>query len=315
MSASLLDELGFPQMRYIRGRTSIADMYKRGERCGIYVLRFANGEFYAGKSVEVTRRYVGHRIKHRDIEEITFRRVLERELNHEERNVIEQLESNGVPLRNITFASIPKGESDFDLIMPPAEQSRWLEDLSYVDDEGERLIDPDLRRRYERQFERLLKMPYAQEVFDILQTYVKAGIPAIRRGEVSFWACSCLPTSNVYSRINVNWQEVLTVFDSDGSLWFSFHLADSPLEEPFGDNPELLFERHPTLVWEDHRYAPGGSDQIRLLIRGAENAKTFITDVDILPAIRLFNLRLMQKGPCTYGRFHCMDLADVLVSD
>lgn len=314
MDPGILKELGFSQSQHVQGRASIADLFKPKRRCGIYVLHFSNGELYAGQAIDVTRRYAQHRFKHKDIVKISFRQVPRIHLNNEERTVIWALERDGQVLRNITFASMPKGESDFDLVMAPKEQHRWLEELSYVDEGGDRLVDPALRLRYHERFQSLLDMPHANEALDVLKTYVRVGIPAIRRGEVSFWGCSCLPASSVYSRINVNWQEVLTVFKSDGSLWFSFHLADSPLEGPFGDNPGLLFERHPTLEWEDHCYAPGGSDQIRLLIRGAENAKTFITDQDILPAIRLFNLRLMQKGPCTYGRFHCMDLADLLVS-
>jgi len=108
---------------------------------------------------------------------------------------------------------------------------------------------------------------------------------------------------------------VFTVFHFDDTFRFSFQVADSKLTGPFGDDLELLFKRYPSLKWQDLRYDPGGSDQIRLLIDGSENAKAFITDKDILGAIRLFNLRLMRKGPCTFGRYHCTDLADTLVSD
>jgi hypothetical protein len=45
----------------------------------------------------------------------------------------------------------------------------------------------------------------------------------------------------------------------------------------------------------------------------AATAKAFIVDPGIVTAIRLLNLRLMKKGPCVYGRFHCMDLADRVV--
>ena len=314
MDLSVLEKLSFSQAQHVQGRASIADLFKPKRRCGVYVLHFSNGELYAGQAVDVTRRYVQHRIKHKDIEKISFRQVPKAQLNNEERTVIWALEQDGQVLRNITFASIPKGESDFDLVMPPEKQARWLEDLSYVDNEGDRLINPALRRRYHDKFQSLLDMPYAAEALDVLKTYVKVSIPALRRGEVSFWACSCLPAPHIYSRVNINWQEVFTIFGSDESLQFSFQLADSSLAEPFGDKPELLFERCPTLEWEELQYAPGGSDQIRLLIRGAENAKSFIMDMDISPAIRLFNLRLMKKGPCTYGRYHCMDLADTLVS-
>jgi hypothetical protein len=313
MSQRVLKELGFSRVSHVQGRASIADLFKPHERCGIYVLHFTNAEFYAGQAVDVTRRYVQHRKTHKDIQKIAFKRAPQNKLNSEERTVIERLEQNGWPLRNITFTSIPKGESDFDLIMPREEQERWLHDFDYVDDGGDRLVDPDLRRRYRGRFQNFLKTPHADEVFDVLRTYVRAGIPAIRRGEVSFWSCSCLPTDNVYSRVNIYWQVVFTISTFDNDLWFSFHLALSPLKKVFGDPLLPLLVRHPRLKYGGRRYVPGGSDQTSFMVRGAEAAKAFVLDRNALPAIRLFNLRLMQRGPCTYGRYHCMDLVDRLV--
>ena len=119
-----------------------------------------------------------------------------------------------------------------------------------------------------------------------------------------------MPTNNVYSRVNINWQEVFTIFTSANSLRFSLHLARSPLKEVFGN----ILERHPTLRYTDHRYVPGGQDQTNFEITGAKAAKKLLADEDVLRGIRLLNLRLMQKGPCAYGRYHCMDLADRLVA-
>ena len=309
----MLEAMGFSPWRQVHRRASIADFFKPRRRCGIYVLRFSNEEFYVGQAVDVTRRYAQHRKTHADIEQMAFKHVPRGKLNEEERSLIWHLEQAGWPLRNVTFASMPKGKSDFDLVMAPEEQERWLDDLGYVDDGGERLIDPELRRRYQGQFQRFLDMPRAEEALDVLRTYVKVGVPAIRRGEVSFWACSCLPTKDVYSRVNINWQEVFTVSTSLNDLWFSLHLARSPLVEALDNRESPLLKRHPTLRYIDHRYVPGGQDQTNYYLRGARAAKEFLADEDVVRAIRLFNLRLMQKGPCTYGRYHCMDLADRLV--
>ena len=87
------------------------------------------------------------------------------------------------------------------------------------------MIDPELRRRYRGRFRRFIRMPRAEETLDVLRTYVKVGIPAIRRGEGSFWGCSCLPTKDVYARVNIYWQEVFTVSTSLNDLRFSLHLA------------------------------------------------------------------------------------------
>lgn len=129
---------------------------------------------------------------------------------------------------------------------------------------------------------------------------------------MSFWAVSCLPDRGVYARINIYWQEVFTLFLEENELWLSLHMADSPFAPLSDEALDTLFQRHPTVKVGDHRYKPGGPDQINFLLP-ATAAVPFFPDPEVLPAIRLFNLRLMKKGPCNFGRYHCMDLADQLV--
>ena len=307
----MLEEMGFAAPQYVQGRASIADLFKPRKRCGIYVLHFANGEFYVGQTIDVTRRYIAHRNSHSDIAKLSFKVIKKSRLDDEERAAIYKLEQSGWLLRNITFTSIPKGESDFDMIMQPKDQERWLQDFGFVDNGGTRLLDSDLRRKYHNRYERFLKMPYSDKVIDVLKTYVHFGIPAIRPSEVSFWGVSCLPASTVYSRINIYWQEVFTACILENELLFSFHLADSLFERLSDEALNSLIERYQIVIF-DHQYKPGGVDQINLQIPLAA-AQAFIIDPDVLPSIRLFNLRLMKKGPCNFGRYHCMDLADRLI--
>jgi hypothetical protein len=77
-------------------------------RCGIYVLRFSNEEFYVGEAVDVTRRYAQHRKTHADIEQIAFKQVPRGKLDEGERSLIWRLKRQGWPLRNVTFASLPQ---------------------------------------------------------------------------------------------------------------------------------------------------------------------------------------------------------------
>lgn len=329
----VLDRLGFTTTQHVKGRASIADLFSPDQRCGVYVLHFSTGEFYAGQATDVTRRYIQHRNIHQDIEKISFKATSPDRLNEEERSVIWRLEQWGWPLRNVVFTSFPKGKSDFDLIMPPEEQERWIENPGFVDDKGERLVDPDLRRKFHKAYERFIRTPYAEDIIEVVRIYVRVGIPAFRRSEVSFWCLSCGPkqgevysrvnTGNrdspagwqnreVYARVNVNWQEVLTVFVYKQELWLSLHMARSPLEKAFDVNLDKLLEKYPTADNTGHQYIPGGQDQTSFDIPAA-TAKAFITDPSIIAAIRLLNLRLMKKGPCAYGRFHCMDLADRVI--
>jgi uncharacterized protein Usg len=307
---TLLQELGFPLPVYVRGRTSVADLFKPDDRCGIYVLHFTTGELYAGKAVDVTRRYIGHRQNHPDIEKVSFRCVPEPDLDVEEQRIIESLEHNGIELRNIIYTSIPRGESDFDLVMAPEVQDRWLQDLTFVDHGGTRLVEPNLRRKYARKYQEFSEFPYAGDVVGVLRTYVQLAIPAYRRGEVSFWAVSCLASGSI-ARVNVFWQEVFSIHERE-DLLCSLYLAKSPFLEAPQEQVDALFELFPSAGETEHRYRPGGSDQVNLIVAAAE-AEAFIQQPLILDAMRLFNFRLMKKGPCNFGRYHCMDLADYLV--
>lgn len=278
---------GFSAPHHVQGRASIADLFPSGKRCGLYILQFSDGEIYAGQALDVTRRYVQHRKVHCDIEKISFKRVAKKKLNEEERTLIWQLEYGGYYLRNITFTSIPRGESDFDLIMSVEEQERWLQDTSYVDLNGSKVVDPELRRKYSRRFQRFTTMPFANEVIGVLRGYVHAGIPAPLRSEISFWGCSCLPSYSfpdqvIYSRINLRWQEVLTVAKYEGGILFGFHLALSPLEEAFGESLSPLLKKFPSLYATDHFYEPGGQDQINLVVEGAESTEMFLQQKEVI---------------------------------
>jgi hypothetical protein len=315
---SALRELRFDTTYHIENRASIADLFRPDKRCGIYVLHFVTGEYYVGQAVDVTRRYVQHCKNHADIRQISFQQVRPTLLNEVERAAIATLERQGFPLRNIALASIPRGESDFDLVMPEEAQAEWLGNPRMVDMGGVRPIDPELRRKYEQRYQRLTGKQHSDEAIAVLREYVRSGMPRIKAGEISFWSCSCLPGSHapsvtVYSRINVFWQEVFTVFSTGGRLGFSWHLALSPLEDVFGKNLTGLRRRYRDILIDDHQYAPGGQDQINLEINGSHNALKMARDVDIMRAVRTFNLRLMKKGACVYNRYHCLSLADRII--
>jgi hypothetical protein len=308
---SIIDQLGFPPAQLVSGRRSIRGLFKRKRRCGIYILSFATGEFYVGQARDVNRRYTQHRKVHPDIEAITVRWVRRDLLNTIEREVLQKLHDEGIALRNISLISIPRGESDFDQIMAMEEQQRWLDDLSFVSDEGERLQNDDLRRKYARSYQRLLSLPNNDLAINTLRAYVKVGIPAIKRGEALYWACTCLPSDSIYARVNINWQEVCYAYMQNGRLWFSLYMARSPLEAA-KRSWWFLYLRYPGIQRTNLMHDPGGFDQVNYRVP-AEAMPAFLRNEDVARAIRIFNLRLMKKGLCNYRRNHCLDLADRLI--
>jgi len=115
------------------------------------------------------------------------------------------------------------------------------------------------------------------------------------------------------ARLNINRQEVLNLHGHEGDLWCSVFMAQSPFQDWSEERGHALYERFPSVIPRNRRYKPGGTDQLRGYIC-ADEFKEFVTVPDILSAIRQFNHRLMQRGPCIYGRYHCMDLADGLLT-
>lgn len=315
----VLKSLGFGELREVINRASIADLFPAEKRCGIYVLHFANDECYVGQAVDVTRRYVQHRQTHGDIVRIAFKRVAKDCLGAEEQQLIWMLERRNFSLRNITFTSIPRGETDFDLVMSAEAQDAWLRGATDEDANDTRATHEELVGRYRDTFARFLRRADAEIAIGALQEYVRCGIPVPRRSEVAFWACSCLPSFKIpgvtiLSRVNVNWQEVFTVAAEQGMLSFSFHLARSPLISRSGIYFRWLRHRYPGVLLSNDRYIPGGQDQMALYVKDAETFAALLQDERVRYAIRMFNLRLMRKGPCNFGRNHCLELADRLLT-
>ena len=62
--------------------------------------------------------------------------------------------------------------------MSEDDQNRWLDDLSYVDMAGSRVVDTDLRRKYLRHYHRLVDLPYSQEIIKVLQELCNSRNPS-----------------------------------------------------------------------------------------------------------------------------------------
>ncbi len=191
--APVLQQHGFPEPYRVQGRESIANIFAKTKRSGIYVLHCADETYYIGKSVDVTRRYVQHRPNHPDIILISFKQVPEAEHIIAERELKYLLQQQGFALRGSEDIDLPPYKADFDPIMAPADQERWLHDCALVDLSGSRMVNPPLRSTYHGKFLQLQKRPYFADVVDVLRAYTRLGLPRARASEDSFWACSCLP--------------------------------------------------------------------------------------------------------------------------
>jgi hypothetical protein len=314
----MLAKLDFEQTHIVDGQPSITHLFKPEQRCGIYILHFANGEFYAGKTKDVCKRYLQHIKNYDDIVSISFKCVPFEKLDVEEEWIIKNLEKEDFHLRNVIHASFTYAPSPFDDIMALPNQERWRVDLEFNDFTGIRIENPDFRMKYRKRYETFSNLVYSDQIILFLKEYVKRAIPAPIKSEAYYWSSSCLPgnSASLRVRINIYQPEVLAIRVVEDEIWFQWQVAKSPLKKTWRKHwitLKLLSYNGSEFDGNGYIYPSGGQDQIRLVVPGIENALNLLRDKDFLCAIRLFNLRLMQKGTNTHFRSHCFDLADQIL--
>jgi len=333
--AAVLDELQFSPLADVD--TVVESIRKASRRRwrGLYVLYFANDEYYVGETQNLLHRLGAHRRTYDDITHVSFRpirgsRRAKPDLHHAERNAIatcfERLSALGIHTRGIAFVPRPTIETDFDFLMPAEMQRRWESDLTVINLEGERPVDEHVRRRYQARFDRFWKLPQAAGIASVLGRYVQLCVPASRRGESWFWACSCMPSGSteLLVRLNVGWQAVLDVTRDGRQARFAWYLplgaAERFYQMDLGPYHELeesvidvetydgdwLFESELERVV----LTRGGPDQVAIVLRGVEAAMSFLYSENAIRAFRSFNLGLMNQGPTPWGANHCFALAD-----
>ncbi|MFC3861030.1 GIY-YIG nuclease family protein [Deinococcus antarcticus] len=314
MPDRLLAELGFPTFQDVTGQTSVARLHRAGQRCGIYVLGFADGERYVGQAVDVTRRFLNHRKTYADLTHLTFKCVPEEELDAEEQRCIHTLEAGGMLLRNFDHMSVVRGDRAFDQVVTPAEQEAWLRSDPNLQDGEPHVLDESLWRRQRHKFEQFMALPHAQQALTLLGQYIAATIPFPRTTEQDFWIVTCLPYGmgkdfTTYCRVTVNMQENLSIYGSEEGLEVSIHTAVSPLKELLGEDWQQILEEGEFEV-TGHRYRSGGHDQTNILAFGYEHAGVLLTVMETLQSMAVLNLRLMRRGGSYQPGSHCPQLVD-----
>lgn len=318
----VLGKFGYVDAQDVTSRTSVADVFSTKSRCGVYVLKFHNGEFYAGKTKDIARRYGQHRNTHNDISLLYFRSMLESDISSFERELIWELERRDFRLRNIEFTSMPKGESDFDDIMDLELQKKFSTDPSFCFFGNDRNNDEIIRSKNDRRVSRLMHYNVYPDASGMLKSYLLNCVPALLTSEMSFWSATCMPdyaqtNGGVFIRVNAFWQEVFNIYSFDESLYCSIFMCRAPIVKKFGSG--LVGANRFRRAFDDvqigeRRYAPGGQDQISIIASKASLAQ-LLSDSVILLAVRVFNMRLMKKGPNNFARSHCYAMIDQILPD
>jgi hypothetical protein len=312
-----MEEFGFKICYDVSCRNTIVDLFRPASRCGIYMLRFNNDEYYIGQAIDVVRRFNQHKQNFDDIIGLYFQQTPRTKLNSLEADLIGKIEQKNIPLRNISLTSVPPSESDLDLLISKEEQNLWLQGQKILDD-YKRTDDESQRRKYSKKFAALEKdTTFQREIIPFLKKYIDKSIICPNRTERSFWAVSCLPISEkdyeIFLRINIYKQEVLTIGKVENSFLYSFHLTDSVFNALAEEEvKQRYFKTFSTFSVNDHFYKSGGMDQINILIEDGEEARSILDDEYFIQAVRTMNYRLMKKGATYFNRYHCFQIVDSL---
>jgi hypothetical protein len=313
---------GMPRFsQYPVGRlASVAHLFPPAERCGVYILEFANGERYVGQTVNVVGRFGSHRRVHGDIEYLQFRRCPRAGLTALETAMIGRQRDAGYKLRNITHALGPLGDSDLDPVVLRAEQDAWLNDPDGgFGDQGERVDDPVQRREHHARYLRLSQEDTFPLVTRIVGHYVPACLPKPAQTERTFWAISAMPGTGRtrhggrLTTLSVNKMETLFLIEGNGGGGRYFggvvNVSRRELTSRAG-SVKRLARAHPMLEFREAAYESAGGDALAIGFTGIDGYHRLWDIAGASRAARELNVMLMRKGPTFQWRSHCYDLAD-----
>lgn len=303
----------------VDGLNSIAHLLPKARgRCGVYELAFADGQRYVGQAVDVVTRFCTHRRNWSDIVEISFERVIRTQLDEVERERIRQREAAGVQLRNVVHTMGRLGASELDVLLPLAEQRRWLADHQPRRVRlGQRPKGSVLRHRSRHQFNRLHADPrFTDDLARLLGTYLRVAMPVSELTELSYWTLSALPATNAatYPRlltVSVHALETLYIChrkEAPQELQICLNIDRATARSQIRTRLGLAFMR---TVEARYRIRPG---VLGLHFTSPRSAHDALAQPGIIKAARKLNLDLMRKGPALNWKTHCPDLVERVLS-
>ena len=208
------------------------------------------------------------------------------------------------------------------LFLDEEQQRGWLDGDALRDgDRADFHETIEQRFKYAGRFQKLLELPQAADILDILRTYVATCLPIPRTTERFFWSVSCLPGSpdKPLIRVNASWMELFALHADGDDLRARFIVHLSDFTRAGSDDPERLDES----VLEQCVAEPGDVSHafwrkhgiLIAKVRGAASIRRFMETPHGVHAIRRFNLSHMNRGRNAYQASHCYSLADAMLDD
>lgn len=219
----------------VSGRASIAGDIPEGHRRGIYIYRFDDGRWYAGKSENVVMRYVQHRHEYRhaeiplEVDVMWFAEVSSndaKKLDDAETKVIASLEKRGFDLVNQMKTKTPGGTNDVITEQAPYFGVSLPWNRLKGTKRSNELLNVGPLSQYEsaekhHRYEQLVSKAYWLELLSALRRYAEETIPALAETAGTLWVATALPSvsrSKLQRMLCVSCGnvETLVIFEENG---------------------------------------------------------------------------------------------------
>lgn len=304
---------------------SLAPCFAGGQsKCGVYRIRFSNGDAYCGQTKDMVVRYNKHHRTYDDIVSIEFFPVAEKDLNKAERALISESERD-TSLRNVMLTGRPRGEGDALFVSVEGKSIKLPWDKERAKGAAE-----SLKEATDRKFLQLLSHPQIDLIRYVLGWYIAETIPDPAASARQLWTVSCMPST---SRSKTQ-QRLLTL--SCGNLEVLFIVASRTLDvkdddffvevvinTSLNEKPEKFFD--PKAKTFARWFVENGSYQAEEVTRFVFPLQNLVLLLDkeiefaqyrnFLDAAYELNVRLMRRGSTMYSRFHHERLAELLIAE
>ena len=304
---------------------SLASCFAGGQsRCGVYRIRFSNGDAYCGQTKDMVTRFNKHHRTYDDIVAVEFFPMLEKDLNEAERALISESERD-TSLRNVMLTGRPRGEGDAMFVSVEGKTIKLPWDKERAKDAA-----ASLEEATDKKFLQFLSHPQIDLIRYVLGWYISETIPDPAASARQLWTVSCMPST---SRTKTQ-QRLLTL--SCGNLEVLYVVANKSLNTEddayfvevvintsLDEKPEKFFDPKAQAFsrWlvENSQYQAEEVTRfvfpLEILVLLVDKEIEFPQYKNFLAAAYELNVRLMRRGSTMYSRFHHERLADLLIAE
>lgn len=272
-------------------------------RRGIYILTFSDGNEYVGQSIDVVIRFRQH-VKRMGATPVfmDFAPVEQRNMNTLEEAVIHSRKDQGASLLNKLLVRDLAGRAIAD---------HWVKGIYCFDDpsfyrpQGSSDLgsaSPWFRQSLQMFF-RLMAHRNADQVLDVLATYLEVAMPSPCESEGRSWVAVAHPGSddgtNVLASVTIERLKVVTVRESLGKVLIELNLAPDPrITTTYG---AVTTSFNPVY------------GEVQQVVLGPEKLMDALTsDLQFRLAARRLSQELISRGPSLIRDFHSVPLTDAI---